>query len=166
MDTLLDPGLLLDRDDVRTTEETTEVDQQEFDEWGAIDGLVIVGTTNDDDQLLLVEGPDGWTLPITAVEPGVDWVATATRGVEAQTGVLVEVDRIVSAKRIEHRLADSDETVVSYEVVLAASPYGDETVAFDAGLAPGYVTDARWFNAEPRELADGARGGVVREFLE
>ena len=95
---LADPRTLRDRDDVEFVEDERTFPDETFEglreRYDAIEGVVQVGITTDDGEVLLW-GDDTVAPPGGDVETGEDWAAAARRAMEALTGQRVAVDRPV-----------------------------------------------------------------------
>jgi len=50
-----------------------------------------IGITDDDGNVLLIDGLYGWSLPYAEVEPDEDWAAIIRRGVEKMRSRTIEV---------------------------------------------------------------------------
>jgi hypothetical protein len=119
---LLDPEQCRERTDVLFREETAVVDDRgAFNGHEAWAGTVAVGVLNDDGDVLLVNAPEGWTLPASPVKDGDDWAAVARRWVAQKAGLAVDVDRVERVTRTSYRLAGSSarQTAVDYVGFLA-----------------------------------------------
>lgn len=105
IESLADPGTLPERADMPDTEARQRLDDRAFkrmgNHYGSIDGVVQVGVTTDDGRLLLQGSAEfgEWTPPGGSVSPGEDWVITARRTMETQTGVDITID---TAELYEH----------------------------------------------------------------
>lgn len=158
---MCDPHSLLDREDIDVRDETSVVDRETFDvvqeRSETSEGVVIVGTTTYDGQVLLVnkEWSDGWMVPGGGVESGEDWATAGRSKVEQEAGVTVEIDEPVLVSRTDYRLDGGDERQVSYGVFLRASPVEDEEPSDDAG----------WFDEVP-EAVDADHEADVRLFFD
>ncbi|WP_256684872.1 hypothetical protein [Halococcus qingdaonensis] len=134
MDELTDPGTLRERDDIEFCEMAPETHQSHFELYESIAGLAIVGVTDADGRLLLLEHEDAPypTLPYGRVAPADRWVATTRATVADSTGVAVTVDDM---RRVRHHTyrSEADEETTGYDVVVAASPEGDGDIPAEAG---------------------------------
>jgi NUDIX domain. len=76
--------------------------------YSSIDGVVQVGITTDDGELLLQGSAEsgGWAPPGGSVRPGEDWVDAARRTMETQTGGEVTVDTV---ELYEHLVFEHEE---------------------------------------------------------
>ncbi|WP_267642313.1 NUDIX domain-containing protein [Haloarchaeobius amylolyticus] len=166
------PEDLLDRGSVDYVEQTHVLPAEEFeaarDRAETIDGGVVVGVTDDEDRVLLVQNDwsDGWILPGGGVEPGEDWEAAARREAEEETGVAVTLDgpELVYQGRLEH--VDTGEVLEDgYAVFFAASPRDDGTVADDPGVADEDIQAVEWFAAVPADV-DPDHEAEVRRFVD
>lgn len=148
------PRELRERDGFSVREETRTLDSALFDHWTEKAGVVGVGVPTDDGEVLLMNGPHGWTLPYAETLPDDDWASVARRGVENLTGVGVEIDSVARASRVENRLVGSDETRRTYEVVFRAQPVADDALADEmaAGVSDESIPEVGWFDDVP----DGA----------
>jgi ADP-ribose pyrophosphatase YjhB (NUDIX family) len=125
---LLDPERLRERTDVLFREETRVVnDPAAFNGHETWAGTVSVGVVDDGD-VLLVNAPEGWTLPTSPVKAGDDWAAVARRWVAQKTGLAVDIERPVRVRRTSYRLAGSStRQTTGYDVVFRASALDEET---------------------------------------
>lgn len=151
--TALDPATLLDREDVPVREAPEVVEHQHhFELYEPIEGMVVVGATNDDGEVLLLVDADEQIalLPHGPVEPGEDWATAATRAVEEKTGVAAEIGgpELVKRKHFAPE-GDDDRRTTAYQVFLHASSVAD-------GVAAGTVSDpdrddwtVDWFDEVP-----------------
>lgn len=124
-----DPEVLRERTDVLFERETRVVnDRSAFNGREAWAGMASAGVVNDDGEVLLVNAPDGWTLPVTPVDPGAAWAPEIRAWVAQKTGVAVDVERPERVTRVAYRLADAEHRqTVGYDVVFRATPTGEET---------------------------------------
>lgn len=160
---LSDPETLVDRGDVPVTEVERTLGGERFEgmreHYSRIDGVVQVGITTDDGQLLLQgsETAGQWAPPGGPVGPGQDWVEAARQTMETQTGVELTVDSVELCERLTFRCEDDPtEQFSAYGVSFAASP-----VAADAGflddpaivdhphLPPDHDQTFAWFDGVP-----------------
>lgn len=167
-DRLVDPTELTDCDGVETTTETRH--REGPDHCGTdIEGVVIVGTTDDAGELLvLIEEEEGIAiLPHSTVEPGDDWAATAREGVEAQTGIEIELDDVELCRTVEH-LVDEKQHAKTHRVLYGGSPTGGEIQACKQRAGDG--SDgwrAAWVDDLPPgiETPEGGEGDDLDRFL-
>lgn len=166
MDSLSDPGRLLDDEDVDWLDRSRAVDAATFEETrDHVDSHAVVGITDDEGRVLCHDdGSHGWTLPAATVPHGGDWATTARRDVGDLLGASVSLDR---PERIRHVaiLVDDDQDsrrADRYDVVFPARVEGDVPAADhdpdgDAALA--------WFDAVPPGQ-EGPLADDVRLFLD
>jgi ADP-ribose pyrophosphatase YjhB (NUDIX family) len=161
-----DPETLRERTDVLFRQDTRVVnDPSEFNGREAWAGMVVVGVVNDAGEVLLVNAPHGWTLPVSPVEPGEEWAAVGRRWVAQKTGVAVDIDRPERVTRIAYRLAESEHRqTTGYDVVFRAEP--ENADAPESAETPmdhlnakrasddGDEWDARWFDHVPEGVED------------
>lgn len=126
---------------VRVEERTRELEREKFDglrkRYDAIDGVVMVGVTTTDGEVLLLG--EETVVPLGGdVEPGEDWLAAACRNVEELTGQPVSVEE---AKLVEYTTWRSAGGEASFRTA---------TVHFEASLE----ADAPEFRAQPTPPAD------------
>lgn len=167
---LTDPATLLDRQDVDTGEQSRVVDEEHFDRHDPIAGWVVVGLTNADGEVALVDhdGGHGWSLPHGPVQPGEDWAAAARHWLAVQTGIDAELADAVRVTRIEDRLEATDtsataaRTTTIHDVVLAARPASDDPTLDPDPDGP----DVDWFAAVPAGAPDGDVTEDIRRFLD
>jgi nucleolar protein 56 len=165
--TSLDPETLLGREDVPVREDPEVVEHQHhFDLYEPIEGMAAVGVTNDDGEvLLLVDDDEGIALlPHGPVEPGEDWAAAATRVVEEQTGVAVEIDgpELVKRKYFSPE-GDDDRQTTAFQVFLRASPIDGETATASSEDGGDGNWDVSWFDEVPVDAdeADETEDDIV-----
>jgi hypothetical protein len=127
--TLTDPETLADVDGVAVDEETTTLPDAHFEHWQGTAGLVGVGVTTADGELLLWDGPHGWTLPYVEVGPGEDFGAAAREAVEALTGTTPILAGVARATRTTYRLGDGDDSLTRHQVVFRTDPVDAGTAA-------------------------------------
>ena len=164
---LLDPEDCRDRTDVLFREATAVVDDRgAFNGHETWAGTVAVGVLNDDGEVLLVDAPQGWTLPVSPVNAGDDWAAVARRWVAQKTGLAVDLDAVERVTRTSYRLAGSaTRQTTGYRVVFRARPADRET-PMDYLEARRTMTDDDawaddWFASVPDTVAtDGFRADV------
>lgn len=122
--TLPDPEAVRERPDVAFDEETTVHDER--DHCGLdLEGRAVVGVEDDDGDLLVLVNRDHSValLPHGTVEDGDDWAVAARRGVEGQTGVSIELDRVTAVRSVEHVVdGEDDPHARTTRVVFAGSP--------------------------------------------
>lgn len=164
-DVLADPASLADREDIDVREKRRDVDEETFELFADHEGVAAVGITRADGALLLWEGPHGWTLPFTFVEPDDDWIAAARTVIAELTGVSVEIADVESLRCVENALVDGDAQVTTYELVYRARTVTDETVVreLSAFEADEEHPDVGWFDDVPA-IADNEDD--IRSFLE
>ena len=171
LDSLADPGELIDREGVEFVENPTEAHGHHFDLYEPIQGMAIVGVTNDaNETLLLVDREAGSAvLPYAKVEPGADWVETARHRTEELTGVGVSIDGATLVRRKHYRPEDGSDSheTTGYDVVFRGSPVGDETATANVGTCEDNHWEAEWVSAFPDGI--DVRGDVrddIRLFVE
>lgn len=135
-----DPEDLRDREGVEVVEGERTFDSEQFAalrrRYAAIEGVVQVGITNDDGEVLLV-GPEEWAPPGGDVERGEEWAEAARRNMEQLLGVDVRIDSVERVEFTDFRLADDE----------------DERFRADSVFFGASVVDAPEFVADP-ELPD------------
>ncbi|WP_232687214.1 hypothetical protein [Halobacterium zhouii] len=167
---LLDPEQLREQTDVLFHEETRVVnDRGAFNGHESWVGTVAVGVVNGDGDVLLVNAPEGWSLPRSPVRPGDDWGAVARRWVAQKTGLAVSLERPERVTRTSYRLAGAEyRQTTGYDVVLRAEPV-DSAVPENANTPMDHLSakraseegdewDARWFGCVPDGVAERADG--------
>ena len=156
---LLDPEQLRGRTAVLFREETQVVnDPGAFNGHETWAGTVSVGVVGDDG-VLLVNAPEGWTLPTSPVKAGDDWAAVARRWVAQKTGLAVDLERPERVSRTSYRLAGSStRQTTGYDVVFRATAL-DEATPMDylnakreAEAGDEWADD--WFDSVPDGVAD------------
>lgn len=164
-DSPLDPVARFDRGDVSTETVQVDVDGEHFERFDDIVGRVVVGVTNDDGDVLLLENTDpddvrhDWVLPHGPVEDGDDWVETAVDWTDGLTGVTPELGDPVHVRRND--VTDGDHRTTVYHVLFPGRP-------LDAGSLDGdvrYDCDDAW-RAEWRDSAPDGMDGVERDDVE
>jgi ADP-ribose pyrophosphatase YjhB (NUDIX family) len=165
---LLDPEECRERTDVLFREETEVVDDRgAFNGHETWAGTVAVGVLNDDGDVLLVNAPQGWTLPASPVKAGDDWAAVARRWVAQKTGQAIDVDAVERVTRTRYRLAGSaTRQTTGYRVVFRATPADRETPMeyLDAKrtLADDDSWASDWFAAVPDGVGEaGFRSDIA-----
>ncbi|WP_232702826.1 NUDIX domain-containing protein [Halobacterium wangiae] len=168
---LLDPEQLRERTDVLFREETEVVnDVAAFNGHETWAGAVAVGVLNDDGDLLLVNAPQGWSLPVSPVRAGDDWAAVARRWVAQKAGLAVDIERPERVSRTSYRLAGSaTRQTTGYDVVFRAAPLDDETpmdylnARRESEDGDEWADD--WFDSVPEGVADDEFRADVESFL-
>ncbi|MCD2204629.1 NUDIX hydrolase [Halobacterium sp. KA-6] len=168
---LLDPEQCRERTDVLFREETEVVDDRgAFNGHETWAGTAAVVVLNDDGDVLLVNGPDGWRLPASPVKAGDDWAAVARRWVAQKTGLAVDLDRVERVQRTSYRLAGSaTRQTTGYDVVFRARPLDEPTPMDHLEAKRSSERDEwadDWFASVPERAADDAFRGDVEWFLE
>lgn len=169
LDSLADPESLADRDDVEYLTETNEVDADEFaqarEDLEPLGGWAVVGTTNDDGRVLLMDdGSHGWTLPAAPVDVGDDWVATAETAIADLTGVSGSIRQPERVRRIDYHEEDGDGHLVVHHVVLRAASLSGAPVADDPTIGCDTAVDVRWTASLPEDV-EGVVADDARLFL-
>jgi ADP-ribose pyrophosphatase YjhB (NUDIX family) len=167
MDSVTDPESLRDHDGVEFSEQTVVVDDEEFETAteGAESqaGMVVVGVTNDDGEILLVDSEwvDGWVPPNGPVGTDEDWAAAADRWSEDQLGFPVAVGDPEFVVRTETQPESGDSSVVGYTVGFTASllPMMEASDAV-AGIGAGGVPPNAGPGGEPTAPDAGPSGGA------
>ena len=160
MDAITDPASLRGRDDVEFLAPEPTESADHFDAYADAAGRAIVGVTDDDGRLLVMEHPE---LPVpglntTVVESGADFVATAREGVALGTGLDVAVEDVLRVRHQRPRHPDDRETE-AYEVVFAATPTGDGEIDPDAG----HDWTATWRDPAAVDLPDEEDNEVLSD---
>ena len=169
MESLTDPESLVDRDNVDFREEASVEHQHHFELYEPIEGMVIVGVTDDDGRVLLMvhrEEP-GAVLPYAPVESGEDWVGVARRKIEEAAGFDVEIDGVELVRRKYFSPEGDDECqTMGYDVIVRATPSTDET--FEESTSVGEEGDwsLKWFDEISEDAAGGAVLDDIRLFLD
>ena len=165
MESLTDPESLIDRDGVDFREEASVEHQHHFELYEPIEGMVVVGVTDDEGQVLLMvhsEEP-GVVLPYAPVESGEDWVAVARRKIEEAGGFDVEIDGVERVRRKYFSPEGDDERrTMGYDVVVRASPSTDETFGESTNVDEEGDWSLEWFD----EIPEDAAGGVVLDDIQ
>jgi hypothetical protein len=149
MDSLTDPDSLRTRSDVEFREEQTVDDQDGFDYFAAIGGLVAVGVTNHAGAVLLMNSPHGWRLPYGPVADDEDWLAAGRRLGETLTDAETAVDRVERVAQVTHSTTGDDREATSYDVVLRMEPVEGEPLGTDPSFGPWKEVELEWFDAVP-----------------
>lgn len=157
---LLDPEQCRERTDV-LFEEATEVvnDRGAFNGRESWVGAVAVGVLNDVGDVLLVNGPDGWTLPASPVRAGDDWAAVARRWVAQKTAQAIDIEGVERVQRTSYRLAGSARRqTTGYDVVFRARPTEARTPMDDLEVRRrndgGDEWADDWFDKIPADAVD------------
>lgn len=170
MKSFRDPEALRERPDITFREETERVDPAASAnvraDLAALDSHVVVGVTNDADEVLLMDdGEHGWTLAAVPVEAGDDWLAAGRNGVAGLTDVRVAVDRAERVRRADYHVGDEvDPHATVYTVVVRGESVTGRPVASDPTIAGEPIPDVGWFDAVP-EGVDGPVADDIRQFL-
>lgn len=137
-----DPESLRDREAVPVDEKERTFEEAKFEglrrRYEQIDGVVLVGVTTDDGEVLL-QGDDTWSPPGASVEAGEDWADAARRGIEQLTGVDIQIDRPVLVEITDFCL-DGDES----------TRFPAPSIHFEASLS----SDATAFREDPTFAGD------------
>lgn len=150
MDALFDPDSLRGQTTIEFREERSVDDQQTFDYFASIDGLVAVGITNEAGMVLLMNSPHGWRLPYGPVNVGEDWVSVGQRIGEELTGTDVTIAGAERASKITHQEKDDDgREKTSYEVILGTVPLTEEPVDASPSFGPWDELELGWFDTVP-----------------
>jgi hypothetical protein len=166
LESLPDPEILAERDDVAFTETTAVLDRETYEtvreQSETDDGAALVGVTNDDGEVLLKNTCTGWLAPGINVAPGDDWTAPARREAESWLAVAVELDAVEHVRRIDHRV-EGDDTPDRID-----DPF--YLVFFRASLAPGETApvdsddedapDVAWFDEVPEGVDEDLEDDV------
>jgi ADP-ribose pyrophosphatase YjhB (NUDIX family) len=122
---LTDPDRLRDRESIEVIEGERTFEEEQFyglrRRYGAIEGVVQVGITDDDGRVLLL-GSGAYAPPGGDVERGEDWVDAAERSMEELLGVGVRVESVERAEFTDFCLeGDEDERFRADSVFFEAS---------------------------------------------
>lgn len=168
MDSLTDPESVVEREDVDVREEASVEHQHHFELYEPIEGMAVVGITNDEGEVLLLvhtEG-SGAVLPYAPVESGEDWLAVGRRRATELADVDVEIDGIERIRRKYFSPEGDDEReTTGYDVVLRASTAADETPD-RTDVDDDGQWDARWVDEIPEDAAGGAVLDDIRLFVD
>lgn len=170
VESLPDPELLLDREDVEFREETKVVEPERFETFRerteTIDGVTVVGVTNDDGAVLLTgHEDDGWRPTGGGVEPGEDWAAAGRRTAEAEAGVPIVLDRPEVLKRYTYRLEGGDDREVDEYFVFFRGSLADESATDLSDLDSQEDATVGWFDEVPENAYPGEEE-AIRVFLD
>lgn len=169
MESIVDPDSLRERTDIEFREERSTDEQDGFDYFESIDGMVAVGLTNSTGAVLLMNSPHGWRLPYGPVDMDEDWVLAGQHVGEELTGVSVSITRAERVARITRCLQNEEERkTTSYDVVLRAAPVANDPVADDPSFGPWDELEVDWFNIVPEDAywSHGDAVDDIRRFLE
>ncbi|MWG34271.1 hypothetical protein GQS65_07170 [Halomarina oriensis] len=160
MDELTDPESLRDRDDVEYVENPPEVHQHHHDAYDDIAGYVVVGVTDPEGRLLVLEHDDAPYphLCFTEVDHDEEYVEAARGIVTTATGVDATGDDVLRVRRSTYRAEDGRETS-GYDVVFTASPV--ETTEIDPEA--GHDWTASWRDPTTIDLPAGEDNDVVND---
>jgi hypothetical protein len=153
---LVDPESLRDRPDVTVHDDIDVVDEETLDIVADLDDMAIVGLTNDDGEVLMMEITDtcDLKLPSASVAPDEDFAAAAREWVESQAGLTIDLDAPTAAWRIELSSEDGDRTAerhfVTYDATLAS---GERPSDVDDRPDDG-AEFADWFDEMPDRAAE------------
>jgi ADP-ribose pyrophosphatase YjhB (NUDIX family) len=165
IDELADPEQLRERDDVPDTEVRRTLSEEPFEglqeHYSSIDGVVQVGITTGDGELLLQGSAESgdWAPPGGAVSPGEDWVEAARRAMGTQTGVRI---RIEAVERYEHLVFEHAENPqrqfsapgVSFSATPREPPdrfLSDPEIVENPQLPEDHDRTFAWFDAVPED---------------
>lgn len=177
---LTDPETLRGREDVEFREKASVEHQHHFDLYGPIDGMAVVGTTNDTGEVLLLVNRNAGQamLPYGRVEFGADYATVGQQSIEELTGVAVGINGVTRVRRKRYRPEDGgtesapgsgDRETTGYDVVFRASPVGDRAVMDDSDIGDRNDDwEVGWFDAVPvdTDTVNGAVVADVRLFLD
>lgn len=166
MDSLSDPGRLLDAAGVDWRDRSAEVDAATFAEAREhVDSHAVVGVTDEAGRVLCHDdGSHGWTLPAATVPSGGDWAATARRELGALLGATLSLGTPVRVRHLAVLVDDDQDArrADTYDVVFPARVDG-EPAAADGGQDDD--ADLAWFDAVPADQ-DGPLADDVRLFVD
>jgi len=165
-----DPETLRDEPGVEFREQERVVDEAEFETVAegaeSQSGLVVVGVTDPEGRLLLVDSEyvEGWTLPNGPVGVDDDWAIAADRWTQDALGFSVDIGAPKLVIRTETRSAASDDTVVGYTLAFRGSLHagmggGPMGTAGPGGPPPGVGPDDDTDTAEGEAPPTGAPPG-------
>ena len=166
--TIASPTALLDRADVAVDDREAVIEHEHHaDLYDGIEGMVVVGVTNADGQLLLrVHREEPYAvLPHASVAAGADWSERARRAVSETAGIEARTEDVRRVKRRRYTRPDSGAVVEAYQVFLDAVPVEEPTLAPPESV----TTDWRlgWYGTVPVPTTEGNAGTVadIRAFL-
>lgn len=165
IDSLPDPANLEKVDSVPVETVTRTVDTEQFealrDYYADISGVVQVGITTTDDELLLQgsETDGQWAPPGGHVKPDEDWVEAAQRRMETQTGTGISIDGIELLEHLAFELeSDPGTSFTSYGVSFRASladPASsfreDPAIVEHPQLSETHDQTFSWFSSVPED---------------
>ena len=158
----LEPAVLREREDVDYDERRYVHDDETHCAADAA-GRVVVGVTNEHDEVLVLVAGEHAVLPNRTVGPDEDWAAVARETAAEPTGGPVTLEGVRAVRRVEHRVEGADSPHnVTFQVVVEATPAGEA----DPGVEDDDGT-AGWFDEVPIDGGDGRGDAVadVRRFL-
>ncbi len=179
MNSIHDPATLIEREDIQFEEKTRSFDQEKFealrDRYDSIAGVVQVGVVNENDDVLLL-GPDEWVPPGGDVEVNEDWVTAARRAIDEWAGIAVDIDEVKLVELTNFHANGDDETqfsayVVTFQATLANDnqEFLDEpTTAEDLNhkyVSDGEAVELAWFGEMPKDVHENHERHV-RIFIE
>lgn len=177
---LTNPSAFVDDARLPSTRVVREQDESHFETRDEYAGFVIVGITNDDGDVLLLETEKGafWRLPHARVDSVADYVQVAVDNVHTQLGHDVLVDRIVQVRQFDAVLEESQAATVAGDIDDPDDlrDFDGHTrahdVLFEVSLptATGADADAIEFHGDPEvswfdSVPDGAPGGLPGDDL-
>jgi len=124
VESLTDPVSLADSEGVEYLAETHDDDRPFHD--ADADGAAVVGVTDGDGAVLLLEHPDQPPiLPMCRVEPGGDWAAVGRGTVDDVPGLEIDLVGVERVRALEY--SDDGQTCTNYYVIFrgAVAPDGD-----------------------------------------
>lgn len=132
----------------------------EAESWAVVSEAIAAGddhyvasVVHDGGRIALVRNSwsDGWVLPGGGVEAGESLEAAAAREVTEETGLRVDVERLVA--RIEQRFVHGGDSARGRLTVFDA-PARTRSLGSDLGVTPDEIREAAWFESLP-DRVDG-----------
>ena len=158
----LEPARLREREDV-VYDERRYVHDDETHCAADAAGRVVVGVTNEHDEVLVLVAGDDAVLPNRTVDADEGWAAVARETAAEPAGTTVSLDGVRAVRRVEHRVEGAGSPHnMTFQVVVEATPAGEADPGVeDVDRAAG------WFDEVPVDGEDGHGDAVadIRRFL-
>ncbi len=165
IESLSNPKSLIEEEDVEYVEKTREFEEEKFEalkeRYEKIDGVVMVGVTNEDGEVLLQYTDENWDPPGGNVKQGEDWVEAARKNMERLTGEDITIDQPKSYELYEFK-SKKDGSSFEAGTVLFEGSLIDENTEFLEDPKPieevaskyrehDVEIDLGWFDEVPKD---------------